>query len=204
MKVAAIVPVRSLAEGKARLAGVLDDKTRAALNAALLVHTLRLTASLSGPTFVVSPDPLARAKAATAGAAPLDDPGKGLNPAIAAGRAAAEQNGVDKILILPIDLPCALPDDISALATCAAPVVIAPDRHGTGTNALCLAAGLAFETKFGEDSFRAHITEARRLDAATAIRPNPRLGLDIDTETDWDDWGRTLDRDAWIRRLGAG
>ena len=206
MSIAVVVPVRSLAGGKARLAGVLDDETRAAFNTALLAHTLRLAASLSGleSTFVVSPDPSARAKAEAVGAALVDDPGDGLNPAIAAGREAAEKCGFDRILILPIDLPRAMPEDISALASCAASIVIAPDRHGTGTNALCLSAGLAFETRFGEDSFRAHIAEARHRCATAAIRPDPRLGLDIDTEADWDDWGRTLDRDAWIRRLGAG
>ena len=82
---------------------------------------------------------------------------------------------------------------------CAASAVIAPDRHGTGTNALCLSAGLAFETRFGEDSFRAHIAGARRLGATATTRPTLGLGLDIDTETDWDDWGWIADRDTWIR-----
>ncbi len=205
MKIAAIVPVRSLAEGKARLAGVLDNGARARLNAALIAHTLEITASLTGreATFVISPDPEVGARAAAAGAVVLQDPGEGLNPAIAAGFAAARDRGAERALILPIDLPRARAGDIAALAACAAPVVIAPDRNGTGTNALCLSTGLAFTTRFGEGSFGAHIAEGSRRGARVAIRPNERIGLDIDTEADWREWGRSDDRAAWIERLAG-
>ena len=40
MKINAIIPVKSLANGKTRLAGFLDDADRMALNASLLDHTL--------------------------------------------------------------------------------------------------------------------------------------------------------------------
>ena len=205
MRLAAVVPVRSIAGGKARLAGVIDDRTRKRLNAALLAHTLRLAADVPdcAATYVVSSDPEAGARAAAAGAVVVPDPGQGLNPAIAAACAAARRDGADRIVVLPIDLPCARPADIAALAACPAAVAIAPDRHGQGTNALCLAAALPFETRFGADSLRAHIAAARRLGASLAIRPNPRLGLDIDTEADWTDWGRTVDRAAWIDRLAG-
>ncbi len=200
MRLAAVVPVRSLAGGKARLAGVLDDGMRARLNAALMTHTLALTASLPGcaRTFVVSPDSEAGARAAALGGTLVDDPGQGLNAAVAAGLAAARDHGIERALILPIDLPQARPEDIAALAACAAPVVIVPDRYGAGTNALCLSTGLAFAPRFGADSFRAHIAEGRRLGATIAIRRNPLLALDIDTESDWRDWGRADDRTAWI------
>ena len=205
MNLIAIVPVRSIAQGKARLARVLDDHARARLNSALLAHTLNLTSEMPGcaATLVVSPDPEVRARAEAAGTVGIVDPGEGLNPAIAAGCAEARERGADRVLVLPIDLPCATPEDIAALAEHASPIAIAPDRAEKGTNALCLAADLAFVPRFGEDSFPAHIVEARRLGVPIAIRSNPRLGLDIDTEADWNEWGRTLDRAAWIDGLAG-
>ena len=202
MSIAAVVPVRSLAGGKARLAGVLEDGMRARLNTALLSHTLALTAALPEctATFVVSADAEVRARATAAGATVVEDPRQGLNPAVAAGLAAARGHGAVRTLVLPIDLPRARPEDVAALAACTAPVVIAPDRREAGTNALCLATGLAFRPRFGADSFCAHLVEGRRLGAPVTIRRNPFLGLDIDTEADWQDWGRWDDRAAWIER----
>ena len=68
---------------------------------------------------------------------------------------------------------------------------------------LASSAGISLETRFGEDFFRALIAGARRLGARATTRPTLGLGLDIDTETDWDDWGWIADRDTWIRHQTA-
>lgn len=188
MTVAAIVPVRSLADGKRRLAGAMDDAARVRLNEEFLVHTLGLAASLPGPVLLVSPDPAVAAHKAAAGCVHVADPGRGLNAAVAAGRARARRDGAARILVLPADLPTARPDDVLALAGAPCPVAIAPDRRREGTNGLCLDAGLDFRFSFGAFSFAAHEAEARRLGVASLAVENPRLALDIDTPQDWRDW----------------
>ena len=188
MTVSAIVPVRSLADGKRRLAGVLDDAARARLNEEFLVHALALAAALPGPALLVSPDPAVAAHPAAAGSIHVADPGRGLNPAIEAGRAAARALGAARIVVLPSDLPTALVGDVEALAATASPVAIAPDRRRQGTNGLALDAGLDFAFRFGAGSFAAHLAEAERLGVAAETFDNPRLALDIDTPRDWRDW----------------
>ena len=190
MTVCAIVPVRSLADGKRRLAGVMDDAGRAALNEEFLVRTLALAAALPGPTVLVSSDRAVAAHPAAAGAVHVADPGRGLNAAIAAGREEARRRNAARLLVLPSDLPTARPGDVLALAEAASPVAIAPDRGRQGTNGLCLDSGLDFAFRFGAGSFAAHVAEAERLGVSPAVIENPRLALDIDTPQDWRDWRR--------------
>ncbi|MDE0059003.1 MAG: 2-phospho-L-lactate guanylyltransferase [Defluviicoccus sp.] len=188
MIVCAIVPVRSLADGKRRLAGAMDDAARAALNEAFLVHTLGLAGALSGPTLLVSPDEAVAAHPSAADAVLVADPGLGLNAAVDAGRNAARRRNAGRIVVLPSDLPTARPDDVLALAGTPSPVAVAPDRHRRGTNGLALDAGLDFAFRFGAGSFAAHMAEAARLEVAAEAVDNPRLALDIDTPEDWRDW----------------
>ncbi len=188
MIVSAIVPVRSLADGKRRLAGAMDDAARAALNEEFLVHALGLAGALAGPTLLVSPDEAVAAHPAAADAVLVADPGLGLNAAVEAGRGAARLLGAARIVVLPSDLPTAQPGDVLALAGTASPVAVAPDRHRRGTNGLALDAGLDFAFRFGAGSFAAHMAEAARLGVAAEAVDNPGLALDIDTPEDWRDW----------------
>ncbi len=201
MKIAAILPVRSLGAGKTRLAGILTEEERAALNGALLVHTLSLAAAFPGPraTYLTSPDPRALRAAEQAGMRTVEDRGSGLNAALEEACGFARRGGAARLVILPVDIPLALPQDVLAIAGGTDPVVIAPDRRDDGTNALCIASDIEFVPRFGPESAAAHAAEAERTGQAAAIRVRRRLTLDIDTETDWEVWGRTANRAAWIR-----
>ena len=188
MTVWAVVPVRSLADGKRRLAGIMEDEERAALNERFLLHTLDLAAALPGPTILVSPDPAVARLPAAADRVRVVDPGRGLNAAIEAGRERARREGAERIVVLPTDLPTARREDVLVLARAASPVAVAPDRRRQGTNGLSIAAGLDFAFRFGAGSFAAHLAEAERLGVAPDVIENPRLALDIDTPEDWRDW----------------
>ena len=188
MTICAIVPVRSLADGKRRLASVMEDAQRAVLNERFLVHTLGLAAALPGPTILVSPDPAVAAHPAAGKTIRVFDPGRGLNAAIEAGRERARREGAERIVVLPSDLPTARQEDIQALAGAAGTVAIAPDRRRQGTNGLSVAVRLDFAFRFGAGSFAAHLAEAERLSVASDVIENPRLALDIDTPEDWRHW----------------
>ena len=64
--------------------------------------------------------------------------------------------GADRALLVPGDCPALDPGEVSALLAHTAPVVIVPDRHGTGTNALLLAPPDAIAPSFGPGSFARH------------------------------------------------
>ena len=63
-------------------------------------------------------------------------------------------------------------------------VVIAPDRHGTGTNALLISPSGLIEYDFGENSFQRHCQRAKEAGARLEIVNLPSLGLDLDLPED--------------------
>jgi 2-phospho-L-lactate guanylyltransferase len=117
----------------------------------------------------------------------LADPGGGLNAALAAAAEQALAAGVDRLLVVAADLPRLTAEDVAALAGVAAgEAAIAPDRSGTGTNALSLplpqAAGFRFQ--YGPESFARHQAEAARLGLPLGTIRSAGLGLDIDEPAD--------------------
>jgi hypothetical protein len=74
--------------------------------------------------------------------------------------------------------------DLELLLAEDAPVVIAPDRHRRGTNALLLAPPSVISPAFGEDSFRAHREGARRASSDARIVTSRGLATDVDDPED--------------------
>lgn len=184
----AVIPAKAPGQGKSRLSGLLDDAARSALVERMLAHVLETALAsrhvdhvcLLGAARPGLPQGLVR----------LDDPGGGLNPALAHALAHVAAQGASRVIVLPADLPQLIPADINLLAA-AAPgsVAIAPDRHGLGTNALSLPLPEAadFVFAFGDDSFARHRTEAQRLGLAVETVHNLRLERDVDLAEDLPD-----------------
>jgi 2-phospho-L-lactate guanylyltransferase (CobY/MobA/RfbA family) len=63
-------------------------------------------------------------------------------------------------------------------------VVIAPDRHEKGTNALLLSPAGLIEYDFGENSFERHCELAKKAGARLEIVKLHSLGLDLDLPED--------------------
>jgi 2-phospho-L-lactate guanylyltransferase len=194
--VVAIVPIRSLTGGKTRLAGVLTPEARAALTRRMLrgVVGAALASGSVKTVVVVSPDPAALELAVRFDPAVVSlrqpDERPGLNPALTQGVDFAARRGAVAALILFGDLPLLSGDDVRNLLRRDAPVVLAPDRHGTGTNALMLRLGTGpddgrnFAFQFGPGSYARHVDEAHRLglDVATSLAAG--TALDLDTPDD--------------------
>jgi 2-phospho-L-lactate guanylyltransferase len=190
-----IVPVRGVAAGKSRLAPVLNQAERAALNRALLVGTLAAVREWSGApqrTIVVSPCASALALAREAGATIVREGAHaiGLNRAVKLGVAQAAALGATYVLILPADLVQLSVDALTALLKAAADggIVLAPDKAGTGTNAILVDAGAGFEFAFGPASLMAHRAAAGRAGFAVSLVQCADLELDLDTPDDLARW----------------
>jgi 2-phospho-L-lactate guanylyltransferase len=186
----AIVPVKPLRRGKSRLAGTLTEDERTALNQELLEHTLKVLSSLKelAQVLVVSRDPQALTIARNHGAKTVQEDGQPhLNTALARATVMAQVHSIRGILVLPADLPLLTADDVRALIDRAAKppvVVIAPDRHGKGTNALLMVPAGQIEYDFGEGSFQRHCDRAKKSGARLEIVELPSLGLDLDLPED--------------------
>ena len=186
----AIVPVKPLRRGKSRLAGALSEDERAELNRMLLENTLKIFSDLKEveEVLVISRDPQALTIARNHGARTVREDGQPeLNTALQRATVVAQVYATRGVLVLPADLPLVLRDDILTLIgrTGEPPVVvIAPDRHGTGTNALLISPAGLIEYDFGENSFQRHCQRARDAGARLEIVDLPTLGLDLDLPED--------------------
>ncbi len=182
-----VIPVQAFEHAKSRLGAALDAEERRDLVERLLVGTV--TAALATPgvveVLVVSPDPEVLEVAAEAGARPVEQRSRGLNPALQEARAAATSG---RLLVLPADLPGLRPADVSRIldagdAAGSPSVILAADRHGTGTNALLLDPPDAIDPAFGGDSRAGHAWLAASADIPFAEVPDV-LDLDVDTPED--------------------
>ncbi len=187
----AIVPVKPLRRGKSRLAGTLSDDERAELNRLLLERTLKTLTEIKEveQVLVVSRDSTALALARDLGARTVqeDDRAPNLNTALKRATVVAQVYASRGVLIVPADLPLLNQDDVNKLLERAVNppvVVIAPDRHRKGTNALLLSPSNIIEYDFGEGSFDRHCERAKRAGARLEIVNLPSLELDLDLPED--------------------
>lgn len=199
-----VVPVKRLADAKSRLAPVLAEAERLALAWSLLRHVLALVQEaqerLGARGAVISSDPSALAAARELGLATIveetpaeqlaDSPEASLNAALQQAAAWAISENASALLILPADLPLVTLADVRALWQASQQLyspramVIAPDGHNSGTNALLVRPPAALQFEFGPDSFHRHCRQADRLGLAYHIQRSPRLGLDVDLPAD--------------------
>ena len=189
----AIVPVRTLEGAKSRLGGSLDAEERQDLVRLLLSRTILAAGQVPAisSVVVVSPDPAILALASGDGAAPLRQAGEGLNEGLEQAVAWAQAQGASAVLVLAGDLPSVSADSIEEIVTTAAAaaspdralVVVVPDRHGLGTNALLLSPPDVIRFAFGTDSRIAHEAAARAVNALSLEVDGP-LALDLDLPED--------------------
>lgn len=179
MRTVAILPVKSFGRAKQRLTGGFPD--RPSLAAAMVADVLDALARVPeiDEVLVVTAAPVE----ARAGVRIVHDP-------VEAGQSAAALRGIeaaagaDRVLLVPGDCPALDPGEVSALLAHEDGVVIVPDRHGTGTNALLLTPPTVMEPAFGEGSFARHTALARAAGASVRAAEVRSLGLDVDTPDD--------------------
>jgi 2-phospho-L-lactate guanylyltransferase len=189
-----LIPVKAPGEGKTRLAGVLGPAAREALVHAMLERVVAAAEACKEVSRVF-----------VAGAADhglgdrvrlLAAGSEGLNQAIAtAMNHLAQANPTAsapprRVVIAAADLPLLAAADFVMLADVPdGAIAIAPDRHGTGTNALSLPWSCidAFGFRFGLGSHAAHRAQAARLGYSVETMLSDGLEKDIDEPADLTD-----------------
>jgi 2-phospho-L-lactate guanylyltransferase len=106
----------------------------------------------------------------------------------------ALEAGYDRAVLVPGDTPLLQPDEIAGLIAGTRAVVVVPDRHGTGTNALVLWPPDAIEPSFGPDSFARHLAAAEAAGVPHRVEEVPGLALDVDTPSDLAELAAALER----------
>jgi 2-phospho-L-lactate guanylyltransferase len=189
MPALAIPPIKSFADAKQRLSEELSAGPRRALAEAMfsdVLVALRRANEVSD-VVVVSADNNAQQIAGGNGAMVLDDTDAGHSAAASAGVRLALEQGFKRVLLVPGDCPLLDPKELDALIAGASDgpeVLIMPDRHGSGTNALLLTPPDAITPSFGPDSRERHGAIADAAGVAHRVVEVSSLALDIDTPDD--------------------
>lgn len=173
-----IVPIKSFRLGKQRLGGVFDETERARLGHRLSDHVASTVLEAGYALLVVSSDPDVVLWADRAGHRHLEDPGRGLDAAAAAGVAFVSDIGGGWVVIHS-DLPLLAVEDVALLAEVSesGSQPIAPSTDG-GTAAVGGDGPMRFA--FGPGSFHRHLTQL--ADPRVMVRLG--LCLDVDSPPD--------------------
>ena len=193
MTTVAVVPIKKLEDAKSRLAERLTPPERRCLVLNLLRHVLMALqeSSLVHEIIVVTPDPGVLREVELLGANGILQTGVGLNAAIRLGREHALRCEATTMLVLLPDLPLLTATDIDALVGAAdeGMVILAPDRHGSGTNAIVLHPPDAIDPAFGINSLCTHRAAAREKRLLLREHQSIGTGFDLDTGADLDELG---------------
>jgi 2-phospho-L-lactate guanylyltransferase len=188
MRTFAILPVKTFSTAKRRLQDGLESRRREALVEAMFTDVLRaLGKAAVDQILVVTGSRYAQKIARDHAAVVLTDAETGHNDAAALGINAALDAGAERVVLVPGDCPRLDPvelEDLLSHPVQAPSVLIVPDRHGTGTNALVLTPPNAISPSFGPGSAQRHLELARARGASAEIVQVPSLALDIDTPED--------------------
>jgi 2-phospho-L-lactate guanylyltransferase len=188
MRTFAILPVKSFSNAKQRLRSGVEPTLRSQLAEAMLHDVLAaLRRTMLDRVIVVTAGEEVARMALEQGATVVGDHEQGHSAAAVCGVEEALRCAADRVLLVPGDCPALDPAEVDELVRSAPDgpsVVIVPDRHGTGTNALLITPPDAFAPAFGPGSCMRHAALAEAAGIAHEIAPIPSLALDIDTPED--------------------
>lgn len=176
---AVVVPVKSFARAKARLASVLDEPARAALAQEMAERVLAAAGVL--PVLVACDDDEVAAWARDHGAEVAWTPGTDLNGAVTAAVEILASRGVTRVTVAHADLPNAR--DL-ALVVGTKGIVIVPDRRDDGTNVITVPTSIGFPFAYGPGSFARHLEIANALGVEVIVLRPPELTWDVDEPDD--------------------
>jgi len=186
----AIVPVKDLSKAKERLSPILPQSERTALAHAMLEDVLRAIKSsrLLDRLFVVTLDENAIEFAMGLGVEVIKErKQEGESASVDFASGICKDMGAESVLVIPGDAPLTTPEDIDFILEKEKPypsAILIPARDDMGTNAILRKPPDSFPSRFGYDSFRKHIYEARKRNIPYEVYRLPRIGLDIDKPED--------------------
>lgn len=184
----ALIPVKSLAKAKSRLASSLTQHQREILVLDMLRHVLCVLfdSELFEKVSVVSSDKQVLERAYLWGAQAVVEEHQGHNQALYAAALKERAEGVTTLLTISADLPLLTTQEIRRFyeQSLQHDVVLAPSRDGTGTNALLVHPPLTVPYVFGPGSLHRFAEAAKQRRLRYLEFHSIGLAFDIDTIDD--------------------
>jgi 2-phospho-L-lactate/phosphoenolpyruvate guanylyltransferase len=187
-----LIPVKNLAAAKQRLATILDQETRTALAQAMLHDVLEeISRWRERPEVgLVTSDAFAIDLARQYDfQIMVDQVNAGETAAIEIATHHCVALGVEYSLVIPGDIPLMQAAELQSIVQAApsAGSVLVPAADGRGTNAAFRRPAGLFPLRFGNDSFKPHLSAARATQKPCVIISQPGIALDVDTPADLKD-----------------
>jgi len=174
-----LIPIKSFADAKLRLAPNLDAARRRELAMAMADRVI--TAASPHPVSVVCDNDEVAAFATERNATVIWCPERGLNAAVTEGVSHLRDLGVSEVVVSHADLPLATSfDELIGWSG----VTLVPDRHMRGTNVAIVPTSAPFVWSYGVGSLSRHRAEALRLGIPLRTKRIPSLGWDVDFPED--------------------
>ncbi len=194
MKVSALIPAKGFTNAKHRLAPLLSAAERELLAEAMLRDVLGqvVLARELEAIFVVTGDGRVSEIASSLGAHVIrEENERGETKAVTFALAEMKQQGIERALVIPGDIPLLRSSDIELLLEQISGhdrdvpfALLTPSHNRMGTNALLLSPPDVIKLRFGYDSFSYHLSEVAARGLPPRVLENERLALDIDEPKD--------------------
>ncbi len=187
-----LIPFKSLATAKQRLAAALNAQQRSQLAEAMLrdVMPRRLGRAQPESTWpLVTGDPRAQKLAREFGFLVIEDTrNESETAAIEMATAWCEQRGYDTTIVVPADIPLIASDELHRVldAAPAEGAVFVPAYDRRGSNCILRRPASIIPLRFGNDSFLPHCEAMQRTGKQLVILEMPGIGLDIDNPHELD------------------
>jgi 2-phospho-L-lactate guanylyltransferase len=184
-----LVPVKNLSSAKQRLAAVLDQAARTSLAQAMLHDVVATIASWEWrpACALVTSDPFALELARQYALEVIPDPANpGETGAIEIATQICVSRGVESTLVVPADIPLIAATELEEVFAQAPDIgsVLVPAADRRGTNAAFRRPANLFPLRFGNDSFKPHLTAAQATGKPCKVLQLPGIALDVDNPAD--------------------
>jgi len=184
----AVIPVKGLSTANGRLDDLLTSAERTRLAQALftdLIVKLPRSRCIDDILVVTADAAVARQARWFEHRVLEQERDEGHSEAAVAGALAAGAEGSDRVAMLPVDCPMLDIEELDArIGRSPRTVLIVPDRHDTGTNALVLTPPDVFAPAFGPESCARHVSRARASGISFALEKIESMAMDLDTPED--------------------
>jgi len=182
-----LLPVKTFANAKQRLAGAIDPGTRAGLARAMCTDVMNALAGTRVPERVIvftAADEVVEL-AARFGFDVVNEKCVDGHSAAVNQMVAELSSSSERILSIAIDLPRLASSEVDfALDAASDPVTLIPSRDWTGTNGVVFISPAHIAMEYGEGSFRRHLSKAAAAGHRADVMNLPGIAFDIDTPDD--------------------
>lgn len=190
MKIAAVIPMKSLHSAKSRLSNILTAQQRKNLAMYLLDATIKelKKSNFISEIIIVSNDKALKQYSCINNLKFIKDSDEGVNQAVILADKYCIDKGINANIVIPQDLPFISAKEIDKICTISNKyhkcIIICPSKRFDGTNVLFRKPPDVIKTHYDNNSYMNHLKEAYKFKIPIESLDIVKLRFDLDTKED--------------------